>query len=556
MRNEVRVEKKGDIRDESREVDERSPSYRDSRPSDDATLYDDPEFHPSEDKPGQTKLDGGPPPEFKRDAEGKSPAGTRDDAEQGLDYLLVDWYCDKDPDNPQNWSDSKKAWVMFQTCFLTFSIYIGSSIYTSGLPGVMQEFGVSQVSAVLGLTLFVLGYGIGPMLWAPLSEVPQIGRMPVYVGTLLLFVLLQIPTALSVNYGMLMAFRFITGFVGSPILATGGATIADMYTPRARSYWMAVWGVFATMGPSVGPLIGGYAAVLVDWRFPIWVLMMFSGSALILLVLFYPETSGANILYRRARRLREATGDRRLKAQSEIDSAEMTVKDIALMVIVRPITLNFQEPIILCLNIYIGLVYALLYCWFESFPLVFQGIYRWPEQNVGLAFIGIFIGCLIVLPLYFAFLYFYQGPRYNERGEIRPEDRLPAAIIGAFLLPVSLFFFGWSSRASVPWIVPIIGSAFFSIGAMLLFNAVLNYLADAYPLYAASVLAGNDLVRSSMGAAFPLFATAMYRKLGIGWASSLLGFLAIAFIPIPIFLWIYGQRIRLASRRARHDLIS
>ena len=152
----------------------------------------------------------------------------------------------------------------------------------------------------------------------------------------------------------------------------------------------------------------------------------------------------------------------------------------------RPITLNFQEPIILCLNIYIGLVYALLYCWFESFPLVFRGIYGWPEQNIGLAFIGIFVGCLVVLPLYYAFLYcvfivslrlpsstdplsVYQGPRYNEKGEIRPEDRLPAAIIGAFLLPVCLFFFGWSARQSVPWIAPIIGSAFFSVGAMLLF---------------------------------------------------------------------------------------
>ena len=50
---------------------------------------------------------------------------------------------------------------MFQTCFLTFSVYIGSSIYTSGLPGVEQDFGVSQVAAVLGLTLFVLGYGVG-----------------------------------------------------------------------------------------------------------------------------------------------------------------------------------------------------------------------------------------------------------------------------------------------------------------------------------------------------------------------------------------------------------
>ena len=85
--------------------------------------------------------------------------------------------------------------------------------------------------------------------------------------------------------------------------------------------------------------------------------------------------------------------------------------------------------------------------------------------------------------------------------------------------------------------MPIIGSSFFSFGTFLLFNSVLNYLPDAYPEYAASVLAGNDFMRSSFGAGFPLFATAMYENLGVGWASSTLGFLSIAFIPIPFVLY-------------------
>lgn len=85
--------------------------------------------------------------------------------------------------------------------------------------------------------------------------------------------------------------------------------------------------------------------------------------------------------------------------------------------------------------------------------------------------------------------------------------------------------------------MPIIGSSFFSFGTFLLFNSVLNYLPDAYPEYAASVLAGNDFMRSSFGAAFPLFATAMYENLGVAWASSTLGFLSIAFIPIPFVLY-------------------
>ena len=131
----------------------------------------------------------------------------------------------------------------------------------------------------------------------------------------------------------------------------------------------------------------------------------------------------------------------------------------------------------------------------------------------------------------------YTEPKFNAKGELKPEYRLPPAFVGAFCIPICMFWFGWSSKESIHWIVPIIGTAWFSVGAFLLFNAVLNYLGDAYPTYAASVYAGNDLMRSSFGAAFPLFATAMYDKLGVGWASSLLGFLSIAFIPIPFFLY-------------------
>ena len=85
--------------------------------------------------------------------------------------------------------------------------------------------------------------------------------------------------------------------------------------------------------------------------------------------------------------------------------------------------------------------------------------------------------------------------------------------------------------------MPIIGSAWYSFGTFLLIISVLNYLPDTYPEYAASVLAGNDFMRSSFGAGFPLFATAMYKNLGVDWASSTLAFLSIAFIPIPFVLY-------------------
>ncbi|KXH28995.1 multidrug resistance protein [Colletotrichum simmondsii] len=481
-------------------------------------------------------------------------SGTRIDPEKGKNIHLVA-FLPNDPENPQNWSLKKKVFVTFQICLLTVGVYVGSAIYSAGVLDVMQVFGVSQVAALLGLTLFVAGYGLGPMIWSPLSEIPQIGRNPIYISTLFLFVLLQIPTALAINFGMLLAFRLITGFIGSPVLATGGATLADIWSPKKRAYAIGIWGVAAVCSPTLAPAIGGFAAMAKGWTWPIWELMWLSGFAFVLLFFCLPETSANNILYRRAKRLRKLTGNNKLMSESELMAEEMTPRDIMMISLVRPFTLNFTEPMVFLLNLYIALIYGLLYIWFESFPIVFTGIYGFSLGLQGVAFMGILVGALIVIPPFFWYLHKYLEPQFDGNGDIQPEKRLPPAFIGGFAIPICLFWFGWSSRPDVHWIMPIIGSAWFSIGSFLLFNSVLNYLPDAYPNVAASVLAGNDLFRSAFGAGFPLFANAMYTKLGVAWASSLLGFLSILFIPIPIILYKVGPTLRREySRHARKDI--
>lgn len=387
-----------------------------------------------------------------------------------------------------------------------------------------------------------------------MSEIPYIGRNPVYIGTLFAFVLLQLAVVYAKNFGMLLAFRFITGLVGSPVLATGGATIADIYKPSKQAYGLGIWGISAVFGPAMGPLIGGFAAENKGWTWTIWELMWLSGFCLIFLTLFLPETSSSNILYRRTVRIRKLTGNIKLKCEPEIEAEGMSGKEIALMVFIRPFTLTFTEPICFLLNLYLALIYGLLYLWFESFPIVFVQIYHFSLGTEGLAFVGILMGALIVMGPFFFYNYKYVEPQFNQNGLLRPEIRLQPACVGAFFIPICLFWFGWSARPSIHWIMPIIGSSFFSMGAFLLFMAVFGYLGDAYPKYIASVFAGNDLVRSSFGAAFPLFANAMFKKLGVGWASSLLGFLSIAFIPIPFVLYMYGSRIRGRSKMASHEL--
>jgi DHA1 family multidrug resistance protein-like MFS transporter len=283
------------------------------------------------------------------------------------------------------------------------------------------------------------------------------------------------------NIGMLLAFRFLTGFIGSPVLATGGASLADIWSPKKNAYAIGVWALFAVCGPVMGPLIGGFAAQAKGWTWVIWELVWLSGFCFVVLTFTLPETSAATILFQRTRRLRRASGNKNLKCEADVESENMQVKDLILSSLGRPFQLCFQEPILLALNVYLGLIYALLYTWFEAFPIVFVGIYHFNLGQNGLAFLGILVGSVIIMIPYSAWLYFVQEKQFDENGTIEPEKRLPPATVGAIFIPICMFWFGWSSRTSIHWIMPVIGSAIFPAGAVLLFNAILNYQGDAYP---------------------------------------------------------------------------
>ena len=232
-----------------------------------------------------------------------------------------------------------------------------------------------------------------------MSEMPTIGRNDVYFFTFLAFVLLQLPTGFAVNMAMFLIFRLLTGFLGSPALATGGATIADMYDPARVAYGICIWGSFGILGPVVGPILGGFTAQAKGWRWTIWVMTWLNAFTLVVLFFLMPETSAANLLYRRAKRLRKATGDNRIKSQSEIDVAHHTWKD-HLVVLGRAFTLTFSEPIVFSLDLYTAVLYGVLFIWFESFPLVFGDIYGFNLGQQGLVFLGILVGGLVTVPLF------------------------------------------------------------------------------------------------------------------------------------------------------------
>ncbi|KAJ7241016.1 major facilitator superfamily domain-containing protein [Mycena haematopus] len=536
------------------------PSSSDRKESDELAFASDAATLCGDDKTKDvSKLSSPPDTEIKREstittlaADVESQKQVEDDTAVPDPYL-VDWDGESDPENPRNWSFRKRAFVAFEISFLTFSIYIGSAIYTSSIPGLMAEFDVSLTTATLGLTLYVLAYGIGPMFLSPLQELPILGRNPVYMATLFLFVIFQIPIVTATNISTVLAMRFMTGFFGSPALATGGASMADIFPQSQFAYVLGIWALGAVAGPITGPVIGGFAAQAEGWRWPMMELLWITSFAVVFLSLLLPETYGPTVLLRRAQRLRKLTGNPELRTAAEREEESKSASSVMYESLVRPFVLA-KEPALAFANIYLGFVYAIFYLWFEAFPLVFNDIYHFNEGVGGLPFLAFIVSGSLTYTVYCLYQKYHIAPRYARAAanniEVAPEIRLEIGLMASIFIPTSVLLFGFASKSSVHWIVPIIGAALYLPGIFLNFQSILMYVTSAYPAYAASVLAGNDFFRSTIASVFPLFGRTFFTNLGLGPGSALLA--GISFLLMPVF-WLllkYGHVLRERSKYA------
>ncbi|KAJ6439305.1 Alpha-galactosidase 2 [Purpureocillium lavendulum] len=476
--------------------------------------------------------------------------------------ILVDWYFTDDRDNPQNWSKTRKIMVVLQIYLYTLAVYIGSAIITPSQPYLEARFGVSPEVASLGLSMYVLGYGIGPLLFSPLSEIPAIGRNPPYVLTFGAFIAISIGTAAVDNFAGLIVLRFLQGFFGSPCLATGGASLGDIYNLIQLPYALTGWAAFATAGPALGPVISGFSVPAKNWHWSLWEIVWLAGPVFVIMVVFLPETSTSTILLRRAKRLRKLTGNSNLQSQSEIDQAKLTVNEVVIQSLWRPFEINLLDPSVLFTSLYIGLMYAIFYSFFEVFPFVYAtglpGLasptngYGMNAGEIGLIFLSISVGVSISIVLYVSYLKFVFEPNIRTKGLGEPERRLIPGLPASFLVPIGLFLFGWTGNSSpeIPWIVPTIGVTIVVIGIFTVFQVIFIYIALSYPQYSASLFAANDFVRSSLGCGAIHFSRPLFINLGVGKGVSLLAGLSCGGVIGIFVLYFYGATLRHRSRFA------
>ncbi|KAJ5933711.1 hypothetical protein N7454_006040 [Penicillium verhagenii] len=471
----------------------------------------------------------------------------------------VDWYGPDDPSNPKNWSSFKKRMVGLQLCCYTFVVYCGASIYVPAEEQIMSHFQVGPTQASLGLALYVLGYGVGPLLFSPMSEIPACGRNIPYISSFFIFVVLCVPTSLVDNFAGLMVLRFLQGFFGSPCLASGGASMADMYSDIHM------------------PLA---LTIREGWRWALWEILWISGPVFCVMLIFFPETSADTILLRRAQRLRKVTGNPNIFSRSEISRGGQGVFSFMASSLVKPLEIMAKDPAILFTNIYTSLVYAIYYSFFESFPLVYPVVYGFSLGQSGLIFITLAVACGLGVVMYIIYLYTYLIPDLKAHGHRDQEHRLIPALVASIFPPVGLLIFGkkqapatrfrnvldgerkiltelhaaWTSRQSIHWIVSAIGVMIYASAVFIIFQCIFVYIPLAYPRYAASLFAGNDFSRSGLAFAFILFSRSMFINLGVGKGVTLLAGLSVLGIIGMLYLYLYGAKLRSRSKFAVADV--
>ncbi|KAI9892278.1 MAG: hypothetical protein M1814_001737 [Vezdaea aestivalis] len=461
---------------------------------------------------------------------------------------VVEFDGEHDPLHGQNWPLKKKILTALMLGWTTMISAFTSSIYSAAVGVVSKQYNVSTEVGILGVSLYVLGFATGPMLWAPLSELRG-RRLPIIIS-MFGFSIFEIGVATAPNLQTVMLCRFWAGFFSACPLAVVAAVFSDIFSNAQRGLALTAFSMTVFTGPLFAPFVGGFITEsYLGWRWTQYIPAFMGFSAFILDFLFMSESYPPIILVSKAAELRRRTKNWGIHAKQEeieVDFRELISNNFS-----RPLRLLFTEPIILLISIYMSFIYGLLYLFLTAYPIAFQQIRGMGLGVGGLPFLGMVVGQLLA-GLFIVIL----QPSYNRKLKANnnvpvPEWRLPPVIVGGVAFAIGLFWFGWTGNdPNISFWAPTCSGLFTGFGLLAIFLQSLNYLVDAYLMFAASAIAGNTFLRSLAGAGFPLFAPYMFKALHLNWGGTLLGIVAILLVPIPVTFYIYGAKIRQRSKFA------
>ena len=432
--------------------------------------------------------------------------------------------------------------------------------YTTGLEQYRKEWHLDVTTVYAGVTVFTICFAIAPMILAPFSELQ--GRRPVFVASGIIFVIAQIGSAVTSTFVGMLLTRALAGISCSVFSTVVGGVLSDVYTSNERNKPMVIFTGAALSGTGLGPLVSGILAQHLSWRWIFYVQTITCGVVVIALTFFFKETRASVLLRRKAQVLnawydaREKAGYvglekseeggaiRRVRWKVEKAAERNTLYAMIRISLSRPLHLLLTESVVFWFSLWMAFAWSVLYMTFEALPLVFTTNHGFNTQQNGLVFSAIIVASLIAAPAAIV------QDNFTRRSEKGPEGRLYNAGLQSTLLPIGLFWLGWTLFPSIHWIVPVLAVGCITLGIFSIYLAVFNYLADTYGSFASSAIAAQSFCRNVFAAVIPLYTDPLFRALTFQGAASLLGAVGIALSLVPWVLICYGPKIRARSKIA------
>lgn len=462
------------------------------------------------------------------------------------DYIILT-FATGDKDNPFNWNPWYKRSISTMLNLMTLFIGLATTAYSSGIGSMCAEFGVPTIYGQLGLFTFNIACAITPMILAPLCELA--GRKIVYAGAFLCFSLIFIGLALAQNISTIIGLRLLLGLFGCVGTILVGGTFDDMYEPHKRGRPMAMFSFVAIFGTVAAPIYAGFIDQSIGWRWIEGIQGLANVPLLIAVFIFFPETRGGVALHKRAKKLRNATGDERYVAEDDIYTPDL--KSMLRASSVKAIRMLVTEPVVFAFGLWIAFCWAVVFLFLSVIPITFQEKRGWSEGVGGLPYISLAVGTVLGWVAHHFQMHKYDSLQANPNVQIVPEHRLYGSMFGAVWLPVGLFIYSFTQYGYLSCAGPVIGLAPISFGIYFVFESTYSYTADCYGENSSSAIAGQGLMRNTLGAVTPLFASAFFHNVGSQYAGLILALFGTILSFIPFIMFKYGHMLRARSKLAR-----
>lgn len=294
----------------------------------------------------------------------------------------MEWESEDDPQNPHNWSKRLRLRSTLIINAVAFIATAASSIDSAVLMPAAMEFHVSEVAESLATAVFLIGFGIGALLASPLSEL--MGRYPVYLGTLAIFGIWLMASALAPNFGAQIVFRYLAGCFASAPSTTAGGSMSDIWNPMEKTWGFPIFAVTgfggSVLGPVIDACIGFNPHNVISWRWSEWIMLITDDLVILLVLAFKQETLASQLLKYKVRHFRQDTGDEIFKSQAE--AAGGPLGEVLETNFFRPFILSI-EPIVAAFTLYLMITYIVLFNFLDGYVRSLSHYVQTPTDTLG-----------------------------------------------------------------------------------------------------------------------------------------------------------------------------